>query len=98
MERLSWLLYFRLRGIEAAMTEHCDGEMIMCQDFTSLTSTEINPYYQALEFQTLRYSGNFTLRGPVSFENRVNSYRYNNIFQVKVTENGSLINVKVKLY
>ena len=80
------------------MTEHCDGEMIMCQDFTSLTSTEINPYYQALEFQTLRYSDNFTLPGRVSYESRVNSYQYNDILQVKVAEDGSLINVKVKLW
>ena len=77
------------------MIEHCGGRIHMCAEFTSLTSKEMDVFYQAVDFQTQKYANDFQLRVPVIFKSRENHNEYHTIQQIKEADNGSSIIVQV---
>ena len=86
-----------MRGLEAAMIEHCDGRIQMCAEFRSLTSKQMDSFYQALEFEKLKFSNNIDLHTTIAFRNRQNPNSHTVLAQIRKAENGSIVSVEVRL-
>ena len=51
-----------------AMADKCGESKLMWKAFTSPTSKQIDRYYQAVKFNTLKYSGGFKLLYTYAFK------------------------------
>ena len=72
------------------------GESVMCQEFTSLSSSEVHQIYQEEAFQTLRYSAGFQLPFTQAYTDGQRKNVYNIIYQTQRLENGSELSIQVK--
>ena len=74
---------FRIRGLMKAMADKCGESKLMWKAFTSPTSKQIDRYYQAVKFNTLKYSGGFKLSYTYAFESRQPKNIYYSIYKYK---------------
>ena len=79
---------FSMRGLITAMNDTC-GDSVMCRQFTSLTSQEADEYYQAVQFDTLRYAGDLPLPFVHEYQDHKQKDSYAVIWQEKIFPNGS---------
>lgn len=88
------VMFYRMRGLRTALTDKC-GDIFLCEEFISLTPTEIRSYYHAVEFQTLDYAGDFQLPFVQAYENQEQKTSFTTIWQKQMLEDGSIFDVQV---
>ena len=63
------------------MADKCGESELMWKAFTSLTSKQIDGYYQAVKFNILKYSGGFKLPYTYAFKSRQPKNIYYSIYK-----------------
>ena len=74
-----------------ATADKCGESKLMWKAFTSLTSKQIDRYYQAVKFIILKYSGGFKLPYTYAIKSRQLKNIYYSIYKYKRGSKGGML-------